>query len=223
MRKLFSAIATITLVEPYSASAAKQNRPFCCANNTENNVAIFTATPRKHGVACTLLSGLSNPPVGCRSASSPRRAERSGYGNSQALRISRLRTLPIVAMLLAANINGAQAEEIALDCQLTLKSGRTYKAHIETDGASLTIRADDGNSASYTNSKGDDREEYLRVSPSEITYGTNYSIQGTLANLETVINRNTGEIISNRKVNLIIMPRMEVGQCEKAATAPKKF
>jgi hypothetical protein len=130
--------------------------------------------------------------------------------------------LGLVGILLCLNIGSAEAEDIALDCQLTLQSGRAYKMHVETDGASLTARSDGGQSASYENAKSDNKEEYVKISPSEIRFGATYSIQGMFVKLETIINRNTGEIASTNTIGTETKAT-ESGQCEKAAPSQRKF
>ena len=129
--------------------------------------------------------------------------------------------LPVAVMIFGANICAADAEEIALDCQITDKSGETYKAHIETDGVGLTIRQNDGRSSYYANKKDGDSEYFLRITPSDIAFGSTYSFLNVRQ--EMIINRRTGEMVTNRNMNGENMPRVEVGQCEKVTIEPKKF
>jgi hypothetical protein len=130
--------------------------------------------------------------------------------------------LGLSGILLCLNAGSAAAEDIAVDCQVTPKSGKSYKMRVETDGANLTSRSDAGQSASYENMKGDSKEEYVRVSLSEIRYGATYSIQGLLVKLETIIDRNTGEMSSTTTVGAETKAT-ESGQCEKAAPTQRKF
>lgn len=126
--------------------------------------------------------------------------------------------LPTAAMLFCF-ISTANAEDIVLDCHLTQESGKTYKVHVETDGVRLTLSSDGAADLSYTNAKSQGNEEHLKISPSEIAFGAYYSILRVKS--DYVINRITGEMVSSSTA--FGTTRKEVGHCEKAVTAPRKF